>query len=91
MNQEDLDRLRAELAEREFEVEVIERNSVICDLCGDEIESTHRHDWKFCKCGRVSVDGGHDYRKVSWRDDGGPTYTDTSIYHTEIRRWGETL
>ena len=25
------------------------------------IESAHRHDFKFCKCGAVAVDGGKDY------------------------------
>ena len=28
---------------------------------GEVIESTYRHDYKTCRCGRVSVDGGHDY------------------------------
>ena len=28
---------------------------------GDVIESIHRYDFKTCKCGRASVDGGHDY------------------------------
>ena len=25
------------------------------------IESTYRHDFKYCKCGAVAVDGGKDY------------------------------
>lgn len=33
-----------------------------CKKCGDVIESTHRHDFKFCKCGAVAADGGKDYR-----------------------------
>ena len=36
-------------------------NKIKCNKCGDIIESTHRHDFKFCKCGAVAVDGGHDY------------------------------
>lgn len=36
-------------------------NKIRCNKCGDEIESTHRHDFKFCKCGAVAVDGGLDY------------------------------
>jgi len=36
-------------------------NKIKCKKCGDIIESTHRHDFKFCKCGAVAVDGGHDY------------------------------
>jgi len=36
-------------------------NKIKCKKCGDVIESTHRHDFKFCKCGAVAVDGGKDY------------------------------
>ena len=36
-------------------------NKIKCNKCGDVIESVHRHDFKFCKCGAVAVDGGHDY------------------------------
>ena len=37
------------------------RNMVKCNLCGDVIESTYRHDFVTCKCGSCSVDGGTDY------------------------------
>ena len=36
-------------------------NKIKCNKCGDIIESTHRHDFKICKCGAVAIDGGHDY------------------------------
>ena len=36
-------------------------NKIRCKRCGEVIESTDRHDFKFCKCGAVAVDGGHDY------------------------------
>lgn len=39
----------------------IKTNKIRCNICGDVIESTYRHDFKFCKCGAVSVDGGKDY------------------------------
>ena len=39
----------------------IKRNAIKCNHCGEIIESTYRHDFKTCSCGRVSVDGGHDY------------------------------
>lgn len=41
--------------------EIILRNSARCLHCGDEIESTHRHDFKWCRCGKLGVDGGHAY------------------------------
>lgn len=33
-------------------------NMIRCKKCGGVIESTHRHDFKFCKYGAVAVDGG---------------------------------
>ena len=36
-------------------------NKIRCNYCGDIIESKTVHDYKQCKCGKVSVDGGHDY------------------------------
>ena len=42
---------------------IIVYNAIRCKHCGDEIESNFTHDFKTCKCGRVSVDGGHDYFK----------------------------
>lgn len=37
------------------------RNAAKCKRCGDIIESTHRHDFKSCECGAISVDGGKEY------------------------------
>lgn len=45
-------------------------NKIKCKKCGDTIESISVHDFKFCKCGDVAVDGGHDYlRKSGNRED----------------------
>jgi len=41
------------------------KNIAKCLLCGDIIESKHRHDFVTCKCGNLSVDGGQDYWKRS--------------------------
>jgi len=51
-------------------------NKIKCKKCGDVIESVHRHDFKFCKCGAVAVDGGHDYLRRCGDLDG---YEDLSI------------
>ena len=37
------------------------KNAIQCAKCKDVIESVHRHDFKFCKCGAVYVDGGREY------------------------------
>ena len=52
------------IKENYLEVDCMEKiitNKIRCKKCGDIIESTHRHDFKFCKCGAVAVDGGKDY------------------------------
>ena len=36
-------------------------NKIKCTFCGETIESKYRHDFEFCKCGKVAVDGGKDY------------------------------
>ena len=37
------------------------RNSARCRRCGDEIVSEHRHDFKWCSCRAIFVDGGTAY------------------------------
>jgi hypothetical protein len=44
----------------------ITKNSIKCKHCGDVIESTHRHDYVTCGCGKVSADGGKDYLKRAY-------------------------
>ena len=39
----------------------IKVNKIRCKNCGDIIESKTVHDFKTCKCGNVSVDGGKEY------------------------------
>ena len=41
--------------------EVVVTNKLQCNDCKDIIESVHRHDFKFCKCGAIGVDGGKSY------------------------------
>ena len=54
------------------------RNSVQCLKCADIIESKHRHDYVTCSCGNVSVDGGKDYLKRSFKEM--DSWIDLSIY-----------
>jgi hypothetical protein len=51
-------RIRGEKNMRKIKV-----NRIKCNKCGDIIESISVHDFKFCKCGAVAVDGGHEYLK----------------------------
>lgn len=48
-------------------------NKAKCKHCGDVIESKTVHDYRVCKCKKISVDGGHDYLsrnfpKLPWED-----------------------
>ena len=40
---------------------MITRNAARCKKCGDVIESKHRHDFVWCKCHTIAVDGGKSY------------------------------
>ena len=44
----------------------IKRNAIRCTHCGDVIESTRVHDFKWCSCKTVAVDGGKLYPKRSF-------------------------
>ena len=39
----------------------IRTNRIKCKKCGDIIESYHVHDFKWCSCKSVAVDGGREY------------------------------
>lgn len=53
------------------------RNSARCLRCKEEIESKHVHDFRYCKCKAIFVDGGKEYI----RRGGAILYLqDTSIY-----------
>ena len=41
------------------------KNRIKCKYCGDIIESKSRNNFKFCSCGKVSIDGGRFYLKRS--------------------------
>lgn len=48
--------------------EMILRNSAQCKLCGEEVESEGVHDFKWCGCGEIFVDGGRSYLRRGARD-----------------------
>lgn len=56
---------------------MIIRNSARCRLCGDEIESRHRHHFVPCSCGAIFVDDGREYLRYGFKDPA--HYEDTSI------------
>lgn len=34
------------------------RHAIYCKKCDDTIESKYQHDFKYCSCGAVGIDGG---------------------------------
>lgn len=56
------------------------RNAVRCDECNDVIESKHVHDFLYCKCGNIAVDGGLEYLRRVGGVDGNGKFTDLSEY-----------
>lgn len=51
-------------------------NQIECLKCGDKPYSSHRHDFKYCKCESVAADGGMDYLRRSGDPD---SYLELSI------------
>ena len=55
-------------------------NKIRCKKCGEVIESKSVHDFNFCKCKSVAVDGGHEYlRRLGNLED----WEDLSEYEGE--------
>ena len=69
-----------------IDVRRIIKNCIKCNLCGDIIVSEDRHDFKSCKCGTVSADGGNEYLRRGYKNSP-DDYTELSEYEeTEDRR-----
>jgi len=62
----------------------IKVNAVRCLICGCIVISKHRHDFVKCDCGNVTVDGGTDYLKRSFKDRNG--FEELSFYTKQQER-----
>lgn len=58
-------------------------NRVQCLLCEDIITSEHSHDFKTCKCGNLSIDGGNEYPRRLYQKHN--SYQDLSEF-TETKK-----
>jgi hypothetical protein len=59
------------------------RHAIMCKKCLETIESKHDHDFKYCSCGAVGIDGGiADGNRIL----GDPSdIEDRSMYNAVIR------
>lgn len=44
----------------------LEVSAIKCPACGDIIFSRARHDFRYCTCKEVYIDGGFDYNKIGF-------------------------
>lgn len=54
------------------------KNAIQCKHCGEIIESLSVHDFKTCKCGKVFVDGGHEYLRRGYTNSAEEDFIDLS-------------
>lgn len=56
-------------------------NAITCLKCNDLIVSTHVHDFRWCSCNSVAVDGGKSYLKRVFAEgiEPGSSYVEESI------------
>ena len=43
--------------------------AIKCKHCGDTIYSRAHHDFRWCSCGEIAIDGGTNYVKISFKKD----------------------
>lgn len=57
-----------QVPEKELRLQIV-YNAVKCHVCGETIESHHRHDYQTCGCeNEATVDGGLDYIRYGAKD-----------------------
>lgn len=66
---------------KKYNVGDIYINAARCLLCNDYIRSMNLHDFKYCSCGNVAVDGGSWYAKRNFKDDS--KFVDEIVYFND--------
>ena len=62
-------------------------NKIRCKKCGDVIESKSVHDFKFCKCESVAVDGGHNYLRRLGEPENWDNLSEYEVIEDETTLW----
>ena len=66
-------------------------NKIRCKKCGDVIESKSVHDFKFCKCETVAVDGGHNYLRRLGEPENWENLSEYEVIEDETTLWMKFL
>ena len=67
---------------RKLDVGDIWANQIKCLKCGDIIRSKNRHDFRYCSCKQIAVDGGSWYGKRLFQEEG--DYEEMLINYKDI-------
>ena len=62
-------------------------NKIRCKKCGGVIESKSVHDFKFCKCESVAVDGGHNYLRRLGEPENWEDLSEYEVIEDETTLW----
>lgn len=62
-------------------------NKIRCKKCGDVIESKSVHDFKFCKCESVAVDGGYNYLRRLGEPENWEDLSEYEVIEDETTLW----
>ena len=62
-------------------------NKIRCTKCGAVIESKSVHDFKFCKCESVAVDGGHNYLRRLGEPENWDDLSEYEVIEDETTLW----
>ena len=60
------------------------KNSIRCKRCGDVIESRGVHEMVWCSCGSCAVDGGHEYLRRAYKEEG--CYEELSVVEKKYNK-----
>jgi hypothetical protein len=59
-------------------------NAIKCLICEDIIQSEHRHDFKYCSCGNVFIDGGSWYQRIGGIGVQENGYEDLTVMYKDV-------
>ena len=62
--------------------EKLKIKTIKCPTCKDVIFSRARHDFHYCSCGTIFVDGGFDYLRYGGND--GAIFVDVKFMNLEL-------